>query len=219
MRVPTVFIYLDGWRHDYISSKWTPWLHELSLESVWKKVRPTAGFTQRTPMLTGLYPETSGHFTWYRYDPENSPFRWVKPLSFLGGAASYNLLAKVAIRMATKVLTGTVRPDPAFIPLSQLPYFDLSINKRPLREELSPLVNLLSICDEEGLRYLDALNTFRTVGSKRYTSIFEQAQRSIAAGDRYGAYLLHLGELDGLGHRYGPDTAVLRDALSLIDRG
>jgi predicted AlkP superfamily pyrophosphatase or phosphodiesterase len=218
MRVPTVFVYLDGWRHDYVSSRWTPWLHELSRESVWKRVRPTAGFTQRTPMLTGVYPETSGHFTWYRYDPENSPFRWIRPFGFLGGAASYNRLAKVAIRMATKALTQTVRPDPTFIPLSQLPYFDLSINKRPLKEELSHLVNLLSICDENGLRYLNALNTFRMIGSKRYAGLLGQVRGSIVAGDPYDAYLLHLGELDGLGHKYGPDMVFLGDTLRLIDQ-
>ncbi len=217
MRTPTLFIYLDGCRYDYVSKEYTPWLHEMGLEGVQKRVRTTAGFTQRTPMLTGAYPETSGHFTWYRYDPKNSPFRWVQPFSFLKGAASYNPLAKVAIRMVTKVVTRTVRPDPAYIPLDQLPCFDLCVNKRPLKQELGHLVNLLSVCDGNGVNYLDALNTFRSIGSKRYASFFKQARRSLTAKVRYEAYLVHLGDLDVLGHRYGPDMAALGETLRLID--
>lgn len=217
MKTTTLFIYLDGCRHDYITKKNSPFLHGLGQKGTRKKVRTTAGFTQRTPMLTGTYPSTSGHFTWYLYDPSNSPFKWVRPFGFSRKVFAYNPFIKRAIRMVTKIATSTYYPDPAHIPLNLLPYFDVSINKFSLEKELSHLPNVFSACNKNGLKYLNAMETFATVGSKPYTHFFRVAEKTLKANQFYNVYLTHLGDLDILGHKHGPDSNEVNIRLREID--
>lgn len=218
MKATTVFIYLDACRFDYISKKSSPFLFEIGEKGLRKKVRPTAGFTQRTPMLTGTYPSTSGHFTWYLYDPMNSPFRWIRPFGFSKKVLAYNRFAKWAVRMLTKIITGNIYPDPAYIPLDLLPYFDVSINKFPLEQELSHLPNIISLCKKNGLKYMNAMNTFSTVGSKHYGEFFKLVQKSLKAGKKHDLYLTHLGDLDVMGHKHGPDSRLVSETLHNIDQ-
>lgn len=213
----TVFIYLDACRFDYITKSNSPFLFEMAQKGVCKKVRTTAGFTQRTPMLTGSYPSTSGHFTWYLYDPVNSPFRWVKPFGFAKELLAYNRFAKWTIRMLTKTMTGNVYPDPAYIPLDLLPYFDASINKFPLEKELGHLPNIFSVCKQKGLEYMNSMNTFSRVGSKNHDEFFNTVEKSLQAGKKYDLYLTHLGDLDVLGHKFGPGSRLVEETLYGID--
>lgn len=217
MKTTTLFIYLDGCQHDYISKKNTPFLYELGQKGTGRKVRTTAGFTQRTPMLTGTYPSTSGHFTWYLFDPSNSPFKWIRPFGFSKTILSYSPLIKRAIRMVTKIATSTYYPDPAHIPLDLLPYFDVSINKFRLEKELSHLPNIFSVCDERGLKYFNAMETFATVGSKPYTHFFRTAEKTLKADQLCNIYLTHLGDLDILGHKHGPGSKEVNTRLKEID--
>jgi len=219
MRQTTVFIYLDGCRFDYINPTDSPFLFELGGKGIRKKVRATAGFTQRTAMLTGTYPSTSGHFTWYLYDPLNSPFAWLRPFAFSKRLTAYNPLVKRTIRTWTRILTGAVRPDPAYIPLDLLSYFDLSINRSPLEQELAHLPNVFSVCQKSGLRSLNEMDSFATIGSRPYTRLFTLLEKSLRANQAYDLYLAHLADLDLLGHKYGPDSGPVKEAVNQIDNG
>src|SRR4051812_33385810 len=48
-------------------------------------LRTVLGFSSGAipSMLTGTIPAEHGHWNLYYYDPEGSPFRWLKPLLFL----------------------------------------------------------------------------------------------------------------------------------------
>jgi predicted AlkP superfamily pyrophosphatase or phosphodiesterase len=53
--------------------------------------------------------------------------------------------------------------------------------------------------------------------SKRCSELFRPVIKSIGSSRLYDLYLVHVGELDGLGHRYGPHPELFQDSLREID--
>jgi len=49
-----------------------------------RKLRSVMGYSSTAvpSILTGRYPAEHGHFSFYYYDPVNSPFKWLRPLRF-----------------------------------------------------------------------------------------------------------------------------------------
>jgi predicted AlkP superfamily pyrophosphatase or phosphodiesterase len=55
------------------------------------------------------------------------------------------------------------------------------------------------------------------VGSRRCREMLSPVLKSIKNRDFYDLYVIHLGELDGLGHKYGPHPELFRDHLLEMD--
>jgi predicted AlkP superfamily pyrophosphatase or phosphodiesterase len=74
-----LFILLDAFRHDYINSIDTPFLYSKTHVGVYaEKLKSTTGFTQRTAIYTGTSGVESGMFTMFTFDPEGSPFQFLR---------------------------------------------------------------------------------------------------------------------------------------------
>jgi len=214
MREITFFIYLDACRYDYISKESTPFLHELCQNGFFGRVETVPGFTQEVAMMTGKYPNESGYFTWYRYAPEKSPFLWVRPFGFLKFLQRFRFYypIKVGIRTVTRLLTGIRYPDPAFIPPDVVPYFHNTGAGLP-----NHLPNLVSLCRLSKRNCFEQMMVLDFVGSKRCSKLFKAALNSITDGEPCDLYLIHIGELDVLGHRYGPHPELFQQRLKEID--
>ena len=74
-RETTVLILLDAFRWDYLDAQNTPNLWSMRERGLYvRRLRPSLGFCERTELLTGAYPVTTGNFTAIGYDPSGSPF-------------------------------------------------------------------------------------------------------------------------------------------------
>jgi hypothetical protein len=186
----------------------------LSQDGFFGRVKTVPGFTQEAAMMTGKYPDETGYFTWYRYAPGRSPFSWTRPLRFMEILRRSRLYypIKVGIRTTTKLITGSKYPDPSFIPLNILPYFQNLSATLPTN-----LPNLSSLCSASGLNCFEQTMVYDFVGSKPCGKLFNPILNSIKKGKSYDLYIIHIGELDALGHRYGPHPELFRECLREID--
>jgi predicted AlkP superfamily pyrophosphatase or phosphodiesterase len=74
-----LFILLDAFRYDYINPVDTPFLYSKTHVGVYaEKLKSTTGFTQRTAIYTGTSGIESGMFTMFTFDPEGSPFQFLR---------------------------------------------------------------------------------------------------------------------------------------------
>lgn len=214
MNTTTFLIYLDACRYDYLSKVNTPFLYELSQKGFFSRVETVPGFTQEAAMMTGKYPVETGYFTWYRYAPDKSPFLWIRPFRFLKFLRRFRFYypIKVGIRTITGLITDKKYPDPAFIPLNILPYFENISTTLP-----EHLPNLASLCRFSKCNCFEQTMVYDFVGSRRCNKLFETALKSIEDERPFGLYVIHVGELDGLGHRYGPHPELFAEHLKEID--
>ncbi len=220
MTKTTLFIYLDGCRFDYISKENSPFLFSHGIEGSMKRVKTVAGFTQKAAMLTGAYPEKSNHFTRYFLGSKSSPFRWLRSMGFssLFGMTQPPAPLKVGIRKITRLLTGVEYPDPAYIPLRLLPHFDINPEcKVPFEKAIEELPNVYEFCNMYGYKYIDLTNLRAFVGMKTFYSIFKNFFNLLESSVKYDLYILHIGDLDNLGHKYGPNSRYLKTTLLQID--
>ena len=153
-----LFVLLDAFRHDYINPVDTPFLYAGTRRGVYaKKLKSTTGFTQRAAIFTGSMGSESGMFTMYTFDPEASPFRFLKNDGRAKRmVAARNLLDKIpmlnGLRRVKRLLTESQdqqqqgyrrhiqnqakeyasHAPPAYIPLTLLPFIGVSEDNRPI---------------------------------------------------------------------------------------
>lgn len=192
-----VFVLIDalGWAYlkdrDFLSDVLT------YRQEVWTVLGYSSGAIP--VLLTGKLPQESGHWNIFYYDPQHSPFRWVRPFSFVPAFILNNRLVRRGVRFVSQRLT---RFDGYFqihgVPVELLPYFDVCEKKDIYRPGGIPgsIFNLLT---ESGVR-------FRTYSYHELSDrdIVQQARRDLR-DRRYDFYFVYLSELDAYLHDYCKD--------------
>ena len=146
-------------------------------------------------ILTGVPPAQNGHWNLFYYDPQGSPFRWLRYFSFVPDAILNH-------RVTTKLLKEMGRHL-----LGLGPLFDCAVKPRLLRwfnwvekrniYDRSGIVGSPSIFDrlaERGIPY-----HVYTYHHWKDAQIFEQAKRDMQSSEA-GFYFLYLCEMDGFLH-------------------
>lgn len=173
-------------------------------------LRTVLGFSSGAipAILTGLPPARNGHWNLFYYDPDNSPFRWLRPFLFLPGRVLDN-------RIATKILKELGRHVLGLGPLFEccvsprlLPWFNW-VEKKNIYER-GGITGAPSIFDhlaEAGIRH-------RVYTYHRWpdAEILREARRDLAAGAAE-FYFLYLSEMDGFLHMHCADHAKLDEKL------
>lgn len=134
----TFLLILDACRRDYITPQNAPFLHGLMTGGLTASIESPPGFTQRTTMFTGTYPDTSNAFSAFGYDPEHSPFRWVGklgPLAHVYQPRKVMYPMRMAVKRISKWASGQYHTDPAWIPGPYLPSFSVVEDNKPIFEE------------------------------------------------------------------------------------
>jgi predicted AlkP superfamily pyrophosphatase or phosphodiesterase len=214
----TVFVYLDGCKYGTVDDHSAPFLFRMAREGLYRKSQAVPGFCERSAMLTGMYPETSGHLAKYRLDPSKSPFKWTRGMGFLTLVDKDPLKAalRYGIRTITRLRYGYVDPDPHYIPLRILHMFDIVDNKYQIEKELEGLPNLFSSCLQHGknVAYFFPLFPFSTSDAR----IFNGLCKLLKSEERCDLIMAHFIDLDATGHKYGAESAQYRKNLSIVDR-
>lgn len=214
METVTFLIYLDAFCNDYVTDKNTPFLYELSKKGYFGKVQTVSGFAQEAAIMTGKYPDKTDSFTWYRYSPENSPFRWLRPFRFFKILRRFRVYypIKVAIRKITGFVTHREYQDPAFIPLDILVLFENASVSLPKH-----LPTLASLCQLSKRKCQELTMVYKSIGSQRCPTLFKPILDSIEDRRPCDVCIVHIGEFDSLGHRFGPHPERFEDYLNEVD--
>ncbi|MHB8586500.1 MAG: alkaline phosphatase family protein [Thermoplasmatota archaeon] len=230
--MPTLLLILDACRNDYADRDCAPFLSSLrTAADVRGTIESPPGFAQRTTMFTGTFPDVSGNFSQFGFDPENSPFRWVRtlgPFAAMHQARRPLYPMRKAIQAATHLMTGAYHTDPAWIPAKFLPYFGVVEDTRPIFEPGGlPLPGIFDLSRENGKQFLYAAHPIsgddeatealvvRAAKERRPIDLFVAQFSALDEGAHDAGPLLPEGRFDGQTDR---DIDAIRKALAGVDR-
>jgi hypothetical protein len=230
MRV--VLFLLDAFRNDYISEEVTPFIWKCTREGRFiKHVIPSAGFCERTEIFSGLKPNESGFFTAIGYDPEKSPYKKNRLVSFLGRIENIFGINRIGIsktylpliyrKVILKLLRNRVfgeKLKPYNIPFSFLQYFNLTEDefefeklKFPGRESLLDIV--------ERKKKATFFEAFTSLGKPSNGTDYDRISLALSASkDDNNLFLpIYISAIDSWGHKFGPHSDDLRSKLTELD--
>lgn len=215
----TLFLVIDAGRADYVRPETMPFLHGLAQSGLSGSFWSPPGFAQRTAFFTGRYPDTSNNFSAFRFDPEHSPFRWVRRLGPLAGLVRPRRVfvpARWAIRRISRATSDCYHTDPAWIPPKFMPFFRPCEDSKPVHAPNA--LGATSVFDQaraHGVSY-----TYRAHPvSGDDEAIFRGLVRDLRAGEPWRLYVAQLSILDQEGHIHGPySQRIQEECLRELDR-
>jgi len=230
----TVLYLMDAMRSDYINVETTPFLFECSNQGeYYKKVIPNFGFCERTEIFTGQTAKDSGYFTAIGYDPLNSPFKNIKGLRYievleklfsinyrglglLPQGSSYRLFRKIVNQWLVNRTNGVSSQN---IPISLLPYWDLTEDKIDIRDESAFNVpSIFTLLSNRGKTYY--YDSFTALNIPNNGSDIDRMKMMLKDKliNNKDFYLVYISTPDFIGHKYGPDSKEMKNALINLDR-
>lgn len=193
-RPPRIFVLIDalGWR--YVNDQ--GFLRGLLRFRT--PVRTVLGFSSAAipTILTGVPPERHGHWNLFYYNPEDSPFRWLRRLNFLPDRVLNNRFMRHAITVIGRRALGLGPLFDCSMNPQFLPWFDW-VEKRNIFA-CGGIAGTRSFFDEiQQQRIACRVYTYR---DRTDEAILRQAGKDLAAGD-VDVLFLYLSELDGFLHQ------------------
>jgi hypothetical protein len=160
-------------------------------------------------MLTGKTPAEHGQWNLFYYDPDHSPFRWLRHARFLPARVLDNRVARKVIKELGRRALGLGRLFDCAVKPSLLPWFNWTEKKNIY--EPAGIPGAPSIFDE--LRSADVPHRVYTYHRYRDAQILEEAARDIEAGaGRF--FFLYLSEIDAFLHRHCSDGALIEERFA-----
>lgn len=217
MKRKVILILLDACRSDYITANKTPFLARLAKENLYyKSLVPSFGFCERTEILVGQDPLESRCFTAFGYCPELSPYRRYRYLLIILGwieeRFKSNLVSKVFRRLIWEIFRykdGAFYP--ARIPLSNLSDFCLTEDAAINLIEDSHL-SLYQIADGVFTEATTSMNSYLAgTDQNRLDRVLDSIDES------FDFYPTYVSILDSIGHKYGPDSSEMKNAIQELD--
>lgn len=213
-----LMVMLDSLRHDYVRAEDAPFLHGLASDGTRGSLAPSFGFEPDGAYFAGLSPQEcdGGAQFWLR------PGERLFHLTPLFGALhrlpirAWRRFVRKATRATAQMRANEPLPrrmsSPAFIPYDQLARFSLSLSHMPDDPRAMHGASLFDIARRRGLRtYVHCFPQFKVK-----TDVVRERYLAEDRGQHDFAFLF-FGDLDGVGHRHGPDSQARRATLSRID--
>ncbi len=183
------------------------------------EIIPPFSFEPDAAFLTGHHPEQTDSGTHFWYAPEASPFygikRWVKVVDRLPHMAQLAVRQWIRWHMKRREETKRVyrNAQTARIPFPFLPYFDIAIKHDPLEEGFSQFPTIFDIMEKAGKK-LVYIGT--PISSARTGEVMAQLRDAPLEG--VDLIFLFVGDLDGIGHQYGPGSQEYCEGLRQMGR-
>jgi hypothetical protein len=153
-------------------------------------------------ILTGLMPAQNGHWNLLYYDPQGSPFRWLRHLEFLPGTILEHRVTRKLLKEMGHRMLGLG------------PLFDCTVSTRLLRwfnwverrniYGYGGITGTLSIFDH--LAQAHVPHRIYTFHKFTDIQILDRARRDMET-DKSGVFFLYLSEMDMFLHKHCLDTA------------
>jgi len=159
-------------------------------------------------ILSGLPPAQNGHWNLYYYDPEGSPFRWLRHFLFLPDRVLDNRITRKLLKEIGRRLLGLGPVFECCVSPRILPWFNW-VEKRNLYAPggISGARSIFDRMEEGGIP--SCVYSYRELKDKE---IFEQARRDLKAG-KASFFFLYLSEMDMFLHTHCGDDRLLEQRL------
>jgi len=173
------------------------------------EVRTVLGFSSGAipTLLSGLLPRESGHWNLFYYDPDNSPFKWVRKLRFLPHSVLNSRVTRRGIRFVSHRMSRFGGYFQIYgVPTELLPYFDVC-EKRDIYQSGGVPFSIFDRLEEMGIPY-------KTYSYHQLTDaeIIRTACRDLRER-RYGFLFVYLCELDAFLHDSCKDERAVEQVI------
>lgn len=213
-----MMVMVDALRHDYITAEDAPFLHRMAQSGVRGSLAPSFGFEPDAAYFAGLSPEESDGGAQFWLKPGERLFRAVPMFAALGRLPGrrWQAFVRKAVRAVAQWTATDPLPQrmaaPACIPYDQLARFSLSMTRIADDPEAFGGKSLFDHARAAGLPiYFHGFPRYKVK-----TDIVERRfLHESSAADRFA--FVFMGDLDGIGHAFGPDSAERRAMLRRVD--
>ncbi len=213
-----IMIMVDALRHDYINEEHAPFLFSLKQKYMSGALKPSFGFEPDGAYLAGLDPDECNGGAQYWKRPGDRVF-YLTPLfrilDFIP-ARKWKILVRKAIRLVAQILatdpmTKRMAP-PNLIPLSMLKDFSFPMTEYADSESFCQSDTIFDILKKENIPYYFHGHPKYKVKTDK---VLERYLLEETGGHPFS--FLFMGDLDGIGHRYGPDSTERKNMLIKVD--
>jgi len=214
MKSITVFVMLDACRPDYIAKETTPFLYRLASKGYISPIQPTFGFEPDAAYLAGLFPDQADGGAQFWYAPDQSPFRLSR--FFPRGLNNLPDIAQKVIRKLIVKLTRSTSPNlsTARIPFHLINQFGLPMKFNLDHPDFCSYPTIFDLLRNNNQKYLfHAAPKFRVT----MAAALKRANKSLFPPNKFAFF--HIGNLDGTGHKFGPDSKEIKKELLKVDQG
>ena len=214
----TVIILLDALRWDYFDREKSIFTSNLKNKSTIAELVPTFGFEPDGAFLSGVYPEKSNGGMHYWYSPDTSVFKWTRKYSNL--FKKFPISSQKYIRFFIRLINFLKESEkgkkyfsfPSKIPFEYLNLFDPVHDKLMFEKDLFDCPTIFDICRNKKINWdFIGYPTYRGTLDKGIYKIIN----SVNKGNSF--VFGFFGELDRIGHKFGPDSIEINNLISHID--
>jgi len=211
---------IDALRHDYITAEDSPFLHNLAEGGTSGSLIPSFGFEPDAAYFSGLNPEECDGGTQFWRNPNEKVFRFIPLFKLFHHIPSrwWRKNLRKAIRLVAQLtahdpLTRKLAPCNE-IPLEILPQFSFPMKMNACDAGFTKTPTVFDVVrDSGGNFFYHGHPTFKV----RIDNVVDRYINS-EEGSNDLAFLF-IADLDGIGHRFGPDSKERKAALRRVDTG
>lgn len=209
---------IDAFRHDYVTAGDAPFLCQLAAGNAHGSLQPSFGFEPDGAYFSGLDPEECDGGAQYWMNPDERVFYLTRLFSFLDKSQSEwvirnarKVLRLVAQLAARDPLTRRLAPTNR-IPIRLLERFSFPMRKFACERGFMPSPTIFDVVRQQGGRFHFHGHPMYSVKARAVSSRYLKED----TGSNDMAFLF-IGDLDGIGHRHGPDSEERRISLRQVD--
>jgi hypothetical protein len=178
------------------------------------EVQTVLGFSSGAipTLLSGKQPRESGHWNLFYYDPDRSPFRWLRNFSWLPSALLNNRAVRRVVRLVSQRLSRFGGYFQIYgVPVELLPYFDICEKDDIYRPGGVP-GSIFDSLQESGLRFCSY--SYHDCSDEE---IIRRAGRDLKAG-QFDFYFIYLSEMDAFLHRWCADEPRVENEIRRYEK-
>lgn len=198
MKIKTLVLCIDAFRHDYINKKRTPFLSKFKK----KILKPSFEYGISSYLLTGKKPEENDLWVNFKLAP-NSIY---KKISFIKNNKIVGLIANAArIMKGNYFLSGTHK-----IPDEMLAHFDLQTKQTPYKINSLKNKTLFDLLNKRGKNYLVLDWPLMVANKKVNINLKTRTDEGLAEeltkkfSEKISFYYAHIRSVDSISHYKGP---------------
>lgn len=209
MKKLAMYVFIDalGWE---IYQKYG-FLNDLAPQS--RRLKTTFGFSSAADpsILTGRYPDEHTHWSSFIYDPEASPFKWMKYLAMLPPQVFDRWRVRHNLSKVIKLINGYTGYFELYsVPFKYLPYFDY-LEKRDyfVPGGILKTDTIFDWCVQKQIPYY--CSNWRHGEDKILL-----ANKQIISEAKVKFAYVYLPKLDGVMHNHGPFSEATQEKLAWL---
>lgn len=178
-------------------------------------LRTVLGFSSGAipTILTGVPPAQNGHWNLFYYDPQGSPFRWLRYFRFVPKRVLNNRVSRKLLKEMGRRVLGLGSQFECCVQPTLLPYFNY-VEKRSIyeREGISGARSIFDQLAEKGIPY--RAYSYHHWSDKE---VLRRAKQDLETTE-VNFFFVYLSELDMFLHTYCNDAERLGEKLAWYER-